>query len=322
MHYIVTGVDGQLGGRVAVNMLSEVSGDQLIFTCPDLRRLPKGKVQAWEEQGVTIREANYDNKEQMTEAFRGGERIYFVSGILNGPERVRQHKNVINAAIAVGVKHITYTSFLGANRDGYTQYVLPDHTATEKYLLESGLNYNIMRNNLYMENYLTNSVMLANISDNKWITAAGDGKATFIAKDDSGRVATALLLGKGENNKDYDVTGGELISQREICAMIAEASGIDYKYVTVNNDEFYEYLDSIHIPHATDGDYSQSPVPWCSNDMVSNESSIREGFMAVETDTVEKLTGRKPLCARELIDRYSYVWKEKVSSYWDLGKFQ
>ena len=318
MRYIITGADGQLGGRIAANMLNEVSGNQLIFTCPDIRRLTKEKKQGWEAKGVTVREANYDNKAQMEDAFRGGERMYFVSGILNGQARVRQHKNVIDAAGAAGVGHITYTSFLGANREGYKQYVLPDHTATETYLLESGIDYNIMRNNLYMENYLINSVLLANISENKWVTTAGDGKATFIAKDDSGRVATALLLGKGENNKGYDVTGSELISPREICAMIAEVSGNDYKYVTVTNEEFYQYLDSIHIPRATDGDYSQSPVPWCSHDMVSNEASIRDGLMAIETDTVEKLTGRKPLRACDLINKYSYVWKEKISSYWEL----
>jgi len=318
MRYIVTGADGQLGGRVAANILNEVSGEQLIFTCPVLNRLSKEKAEAWEKQSVALREANYDNKEQMIESFKGGDRIYIVSGVIIGPERVQQHKNVIDAAIAAGVSHITYTSFLGANREGYTQYVLPDHTETEKYLRETGVDYNIMRNNLYMENYLTNSVMLANISDNKWVTTASDGKATFIAKDDSGRVATALLLGKGEHNKDYDVTGGELISQREICKLIIEASGIDYEYVIVNNDEFYKYLDSICIPRDSHGDYSKSPVPWCSNDMVTNESSIRDGLMAIKTDTVEKLTGRKPLRACDLIDKYSYVWKEKVSSYWGL----
>jgi len=41
MRYIVTGSDGQLGGRVASNMLKEVFGDQLIFTCPDKSRLRK-----------------------------------------------------------------------------------------------------------------------------------------------------------------------------------------------------------------------------------------------------------------------------------------
>lgn len=319
MRYIVTGADGQLGGRVAANMLKEVAGEQLIFTSPNLGRIAPETMKSWQEHGVTVREADYNNKEQMTEAFKGGDRIYIVSGVVIGPERVQQHKNVIDAAIAAGVSHVTYTSFLGANREGYYQFVLPDHTETEEYLRQTGVAYNIMRNNLYMENYFTNSVMLAFLSDNKWYTAAGEGKATFIAKDDSGRVATALLLGKGEPNKDYDVVGGELISQREICKLISEASGIDFEYISLGNDDFYEYLDSIHIPRDSHGDYSKSPVPWCSNDMVTNEASIRDGLMAIEADTVERLTGRKPLTARDLIEQYSFVWKNRVTKYGDLN---
>ena len=320
MRYIVTGVDGQLGGRVAANMLKEAAADQLIFTYPFSERVPKAKIEQWEKLGITVQEANYDQKSQMTEVFKAGKRLFFVSGVLNGPERVQQHKNVIEAAKDAGVKHITYTSFFGANREGYDQYVLPDHRATEKYLSESGIEYNIMRNTLYLENYLINSVILANISDYKWVTNAGETAAAFIPKDDSGRVATALLLGKGEPNKDYDVTGN-LITQREICEMIAEASGINYEYTPVDDEEFLKYLDSIHIPRETSGDYSKSPVPWCGNDMLTNEGGIRLGQMSIQTDTVEKLTGRKPLEAKDLIDKYSFVWKEKVSSYWDLMKY-
>jgi NAD(P)H dehydrogenase (quinone) len=320
MRYIVTGVDGQLGGRVAANMLNEVSGEQLIFTCPDLTRLPDIKVELWKNKGVSIQEANYSNKEQLIEAFKGGDRIYVISGVMIGPERIQQHKNAIDAAKEAGVGHITYTSFLGANREGYYQYVIPDHTATEEHLRDCGIEYNIMRNNLYLENYLTTSVMLALLSKNKWCTTAGEGKATYIAKDDSARVAAALLLGKGELNQDYDVTGGELICQREICSLISKASGVNFEYIPADYDQFYAYLDAIHIPRASDGDYSKSPVPWCSNDMVTNEASISDGLMAIETDTVEKLTGRKPLTARDLLDNYSFVWKEKVTNWAELSR--
>ncbi len=320
MRYIVTGADGQLGGRVASNMLNQFSGEQLIFTCPFPERLPEEKKENWETRGVTLRVANYDNKAQMVDAFAGAERMFMISGVFIGEKRVQQHKNAIGAAIDAGVKHITYTSFFGANREGYDQYVLPDHRATEKYLAESGIDYNIMRNTLYLENYLLNSVMLANISDYKWVTNAGETAGAFIPKDDSGRVATALLLGKGEPNQDYDVTGN-LITQREICEMVAKASGIDYKYVPVDDDEFLKYLDSVHIPRESSGDYSKSPVPWCAKDMLTNEGGIRIGQMAIQTDTVEKLTGRKPMNASELIDRYSFVWKENVTNYWDLMKY-
>ncbi|MCD8198332.1 MAG: NmrA family NAD(P)-binding protein [Lachnospiraceae bacterium] len=319
MKYIVTGCDGQLGGRVAANMLKEVSAQDLIFTCPNMERLSAEKKKTWETAGVTIRQANYDNVSEMTEAFRGGERIYVVSSILNGPERVVQHKNVFDACVAAGVKHIVYTSFFGANRPDYHQYVLPDHTATEAYLKEMscrlGFTYNVMRNNLYMENYLTNSVMLANLSDFVWGTNAKEGRFTPIAKDDSAACAAALLLGKGTDNTDYDLTSEHPINQREICAMVAERSGKPYKFVSMNDEEFYAYLDNLGISRGTEGYKSTAPVLWCSNDMVTNEGGIANGQMGVISHDVEKLLGRKPLEVKDIIDKYSYMWEENVKSW-------
>lgn len=85
----------------------------------------------------------------MIEAFRGGNRIYMVSAVTIGEIRVQQHKNVVDAAIAAGVEHITYTSFLGASDPAYAHvYVTPNHTATEAYIrersAETGVEYNFM----------------------------------------------------------------------------------------------------------------------------------------------------------------------------------
>lgn len=256
----------------------------------------------------------------MIEAFRGGNRIYVVSAVTIGEIRVQQHENVVDAAIAAGVEHITYTSFLGASDPAYAHvYVTPDHTATEAYIrersAETGVGYNFMQDNLYMENYLTTSVMLALMSGNKWYTTAGEGKATFIPKDDCARVATALLLGKGEPGKTYKVCGSESIAQRDIVALINDLSGEDIEYCPVSHEEFFAYLDSMHIPREATGDYSLSPVPWCGNDMVTNEGSIAEGLMDVHSDDVELLTGRKPMTARELAKNYSYIWEKRVTNW-------
>lgn len=315
MKYVVTGVDGKLAGRVAEHMLGQTEGSELIFTCPNPDRVPEEKKKRWNQAGVTLRAVSYDDEEQMTAAFSGGERLFFISSILNGERRVRQHRSVIQACKKAGIEHITYTSFFGANREGYHQYVLPDHRATEKMLRECGLAYNIMRNNLYMENYLTTSVMLAMLSNNVWGTTAGEGKVTSIAKDDSARCGAALLLGKGTPNKDYDLTSLEPLSQRDICSMIAEKSGIPFVYKPMNAEEFLAYLEALHIPKTTDGDFSRSPVPFCSNDMITNEAGIAEGQMGVVSHDVELLTGRKPLEVRDLLDEYSYVWKEKVTNW-------
>lgn len=323
MRYIVTGCDGKLGGRVAENMLKEVSPSELTFTCPFLDRLNPEKKKEWENLGVRVRQANYDSVEEMTEAFADGDRIFIVSAVTIGEIRVQQHKNVVDAAIRAGVKHITYTSFLGASDPAYAHvYVTPDHTATEAYIRqkheETGIAYAFMQDNLYMENYLTTSVMLALMSDNKWYTTAGEGKATFIPKDDVARCATALLLGKGEDNRTYKICGSESIAQRDIVALISELSGRKIEYCPVSHEEFFKYLDSMHIPRTATGDYSKSPVPWCGNDMVTNEGSIAEGLMDVKSDDVELLTGKKPKTARELAKNYSYIWEKNVTNWKDI----
>lgn len=317
--YIVTGVDGKLGGRVAKFMLDEIAPQNLIFTCPNINRLAPEKYEEWTKLGVTLKSASYDNKNDMIKAFKGGNRIYIVSGVLIGEKRVEQHKRVIDAAIEAGINHITYSSFLGATESEYEHvYVTPDHTATENYLKQTGIPYNAMRNNLYLENYLTTSVMLALMSDDKWYTTAGKGRATFIPKDDAARAAAACLLGKGEDYKAYNICGSESISQQDIVDLINELSGKSIEYCPVNSEEFFNYLDSMHIPRNTDADFSKSPVPWCGNDMVTNEASIDEGLMDVCSNDVELLTGRKPKTAKEIAKNYAYIWEKGITNWKDI----
>lgn len=166
MRYVIMGADGKLGGRVAQQVLEATADDHLVFTAPAPERISALTRDRWRKAGVELRQLSYDNPEQMASIFQAGDRVFFVSSILNGPKRVRQHRNVIDALTSAHIGHVTYTSFFGANREGYNQYVLPDHRATEGFLRESGLNYSIMRNNLYMDNYTTTSVMLALLSDN------------------------------------------------------------------------------------------------------------------------------------------------------------
>lgn len=315
MKYIVTGCNGQVGGRVAANMLEKVSGDQLIFTCSDISRVPDDKLRAWQDQGVSVRQANYDNKEEMAEAFKGGDRIYIVSSITIGENRIRQHKNAVDAAISAGIRHITYTSCIGASDPACAHfYVVPDHTVTEEYIRqkhdETGVKYNFMQNNLYLDSFLGMQVVVSIANGNKWYTNAGDGKATFIAKDDSARVAAALLLGMGEDGKSYEVCGGESVSPRGLCDIVNETGGLEIEYCPLTDEQYFEYFDAMHIPRLATGDFSNAPIHVCSTDIVSNERGIAEGFLDVSSNDVELLTGRKPITPRELAEGYKGMWSQ------------
>ncbi len=315
MRYTVTGADGKLAGRIAENMINEVGGDNLTVSCYKIGNLDRQTKQRWENNGVRIVEANYDDVDSLNEAYKDSDRVYIVSGLEVG-KRVQQHKNAIDAAINQGVKHITYSSFVGATDPAYEHvYVTPDHTATENYLKSTGIPYTAMRNNLYLENYLTMYAMLAFMSDNVWDSTAGEGHATLVHKDDCALAATASLLGKGEDFRAYNIVGSESISVRKLCELVSKASGIPLDYEPVDEETYYKYLQKLNIPRLIDGDFSKSPVPFCGADIVTNDKSIADGYMDVKSNDIELLTGQKPKTAEEIVNDFSYVWEDKVQSW-------
>ncbi|MDW6001906.1 NmrA family NAD(P)-binding protein [Vibrio mangrovi] len=315
MRYIVTGADGKLSGRVAENMINEVGGENLTFTCLNLNYVPKEKLERWKKAGVSVFEANYDDVDSLNRAFKGGDRIYIISGLDIG-KRIQQHTNAINAAINQGVEHITYSSFVGATEPGYEHLdVTPDHTGTELYLQSTGHPYTAVRNSLYLENYLTMYPMFAMMSDNIWASSAQEGKATLIAKDDAATAATASLLGKGESFRSYNIFGRESVSIRELCELVNEVSGRNFIYQGLDDESFYQYLENLYVPRRITGDFSKSPVPFSGDDLVSNDTSIRDGLLDRPSNDFEILTGKKPKTARDIVMNSAYVWEDKISNW-------
>ncbi|KAA8996678.1 NAD(P)H-binding protein [Affinibrenneria salicis] len=305
--YVITGVDGKLGGKVAAEMLRIVPGSQLIFTSPCPEKIPAQEKDEWSQRGVQLRKADYSDPHSLRAAFQGGQRLFMLSAMTVGEVRQQQHRNAIDAARAVGIDHITYTSFLCAGLPETFQVVAVDHRVTEQYLQQSGLRWNTLRDNLYLENYLVAFAAIA-FQDGLWRTSAGEGTASFVARDDCARVAVALLTGKGEADTGYDVTGGELISVHQICDMVAARSGVALTYSSMSDEELFAWYDALGVPRKATGDFSRSPYPWCSEDIVSNEAGVREGTMRTISDTVERLTGRKPLTAQDLLESAATSW--------------
>ncbi len=315
MRYIVTGADGKLAGRVAKIMLKNVSGDQLTFTCYDMNRLPADKLKRWQDAGVRVVEADYNDKESLVKAFADGDRLFLISGLDVG-KRVQQHKNAIDAAIENGVQHITYTSFVGATDPAYEHvFVTPDHTATEEYLESTGIQYAALRNNLYLETFMTMRAMLAFMSDGRWVTTAGEGKATLVHKDDCAAAAAAALLGKGGDRKVFNIVGSQAISVRELCEIIAKRSGVDLEYVPATQEEYYSYLEKLNIPHDMSGDFSKSPAPFSANDVVDNDQAVGDGLFNVESNDIEFLTGNKPKTAMDIAANFDYIWRDNITNW-------
>jgi len=83
--------------------------------------------------------------------------------------------------------------------------------------------------------------------------------------------------------------------------MLSEISGHAVRLVETDDAGMYAHFDALGIPREPVDDQSVGGIPWNSDDMVSFERSIREGFLDVCTDDVERLTGSKARSVHEMI---------------------
>src|SRR5690606_33534748 len=179
--YAIAGATGQLGRFALDALLNRVDATQVVAIARD-----PAKLDAYAQRGVTVRQGDYDAPDGLAAALAGVDRLLLISGNALG-ERPRQHHNVITAAKQAGVSFIAYTSILDAPN---TPIKLgAEHQATEDSLAKSGLDYALLRNGWYNENYiggLAHPVAAGEITG-----AAGAGRISSASRKDLGEAAAA-----------------------------------------------------------------------------------------------------------------------------------
>src|SRR3972149_8228671 len=167
MRIIITGASGHFGRQSAEGLLEKLPVGQLILVSrnPDSLADLAGR-------GAEVRYGDFDKPESLAAAFAGGERMLPTSTPSVGRRR-QQHGNAINAARSAGVKHIVYTSFVGAAPDD-PSLVGKEHRATEELLRESGLAWTFMRNSQYGE-ALAEMAVTHHLPSGQWRGSAAPG---------------------------------------------------------------------------------------------------------------------------------------------------
>lgn len=300
---IVTGASGQFGHAAASQLLEACAPEDLIC----LTRAPD-KLADLAERGADVRAADFDDPGTLSAAMAGGEKMLLISTTMVG-SRPRQHGNAIRAAVANGVKHIAYTSIIDGGNPDHPAVEQHDHYATEQLLRNSGAAWTILRNSQYSEAIATAMAIPALAAGSK-PDNCGDGKIAFVSRDDCVATAVGVLLQEGHENTAYDVTGPELLSVPQAMAMISEMAGKPIELVQVTDEEMFEYFDSLGVARKSEDVDPNGPIPWASEGMVTFGQAIREGYFAVISDDVERITGRAPRSLRSVLEQYKGMWPQ------------
>ena len=260
----ITGVTGNLGSYVADLV------DKKGITSVHLARSPeRAKVYASAE----IRKMVYANTSEVVEALKGIDILLMVSAREN-PERVKEHKDFLDAAKLAGVEHIVYTSFYGADEKA-TFTLSRDHAQTEAYIKELGFTYTFLRDNFYLDFLIDMALENGEIRG-----PAGSGLVSAVARKDTSKVAAEILLNpKKWENQTLNLTGPEDTSMEEIVALLSKESGDAIAYVDESVEEAYE---------------SRKKWPaqtWEYDAWVSTYTAIKAGEQAGVSTDIEKVLG-------------------------------
>ena len=295
---IVTGASGQFGNAAARLLLEKVPAEDLIL----LSRTPEKLAEFAEDRGVD----DFDDPASLRAATEGGEKMLLISTVRVG-SRVEQHTAAVEAAKASGVRHVVYTSILGCGARGNPSVEQFDHLATERMIETSGLAFTHLRNSLYAEAVATAMAIPALQAGHK-PENAGRGRVPIVSRDDCVATAVGVLTQDGHVNKAYDVTGPELWALPDAMALVSQMAGKPIEIELVDDEGMYAYFDSLGVPRKASDVIPDGPIPWASEGMVTFGQSIREGFIDVESDDVERVTGRPPRTLRSVFEQYQHMW--------------
>lgn len=278
----ITGASGNLGKATIQFLIQKVPPTTIVAIVRNPEKLTDSYF-----KGITIRKADYDNREEMAQALKGVTTLLQISATSTGEEGKRQEENVVLAAKATGVKRIVYTSSLKPHANAHfmaTQQAI----ATEKAILASGLNYTFFRNSLYMELI---PALVGDAMETKEIRyPSGDGKVSFVSRSDIAE-GIANIITRGDNgNQIFEITGDKAYSFAELAQLISTVTrNVKINHTDISEKVFKDGLTSFQLPVDI------------VDLLVSMANGIKSGEFSYVDKALEELLDRKPLSLADYI---------------------
>jgi NAD(P)H dehydrogenase (quinone) len=283
MTMAITGAAGHLGRLTAQRVLELAPATDLVL----VTRRPES-VADLADAGAIVRYGDFDDPPSLAGAFDGCERVLLISTDVLG-NRLAQHTAAIDAAAATGVRHVLYTSGLNAGA-ALPLVVSPEHGATEKAIRDRGLHLTALRNGLYAEFQVGAAARAA--ASGQLVHNNGDGRTAYVAREDCAAAAAAVLTTEGHEDRIYDITGPEPISQADLALLVQEITGRPVEAVAIDDETAAQALVGAGVP------------PDAARAYASFGTAIREGVLDVVSPHVEDLTGRRPRSLREVLEAH------------------
>jgi len=213
--------------------------------------------------------------------------------LLAPPGHTNQHEllgPVIDAARERGLRRVVLMSAMGANADDHAPL-----RRAELQLERSGLPWNVIRPNWFMQNFHT-FWLHGILAQGCILLPVGRAKGSFIDARDIAAVAASLLSRDDLAGRDFDLTGAEALDHDEVAALIARETGRDIRFQDITPEAMLEGLIGAGLPR----DYAEF--------LVLILGFFKAGYAERTTDAVQVITGRAPRRIADYVREHRQAW--------------
>ena len=247
---------------------------QLVQTGASVRALTRNPDKAAKfGDKVEVVRGDLDDEETLVRAMDGVDRFFLITA------STQQDRNALAAAKRAGAAHVVKISTQEAGWtpvEGHGHW----HKEREELIRASGLTWTFLRPTMYMNFALSWAGSVR--TDNTIHTGGGQGRLGPVDPWDVAAVAKAALTAQGHENVAYELTGPELLSFKDMAAVLSTVTGRPIQHVEISDAQQGDVFTKMGVPKYTvDG-------------LVETFSLIRAGRFEYLTDDVEKATGTRP----------------------------
>jgi uncharacterized protein YbjT (DUF2867 family) len=225
---------------------------------------------------------NLATGEGMSAAFEGIERAFFLC-----PLGYADHYTILSPLIKEakrrGLKKVVLLTGMSANEDETSGM-----RRAEVELEKSGLTYNIIRPNWFLQNFHT--FFIQGIKEQGAILLpAGNAKVGFIDAKDISAVAAELLTSDKFNNKGFDITGPQALDHDEVAKEISAVSGKNIVYQEIQPEDMRKGLLGAGMP----ADVTEF--------FLTILAFLKAGRNSLTTNSVKEILGREPRSIKDYV---------------------
>ena len=183
--------------------------------------------------GAVVVEGDLLDRESLVAACRGAEVVIAAAHSIfgRGPAASvhvdgRGHRNLIDVAVAAGVRHFVYTSAYEHGPEYRTVPFFRIKYEVEDYLKSSPLAYTILRPTAFMETHAHGLIGKPILHNGKAILfGAGNRPRNFVAVADVARIAELAVLDPSPKGETIDIGGPTNPTSMDVVRLYEKASG-------------------------------------------------------------------------------------------------